>query len=109
MNLKSAQKTPPNFFEEQSEEIWKQSQVRERRVPSAWSVNLRYAAIFIGLVIGGWIAINRPNPESCESFACLWEKTKPEDIQLNNTEIELWLEDDLLFESLTSDDELLNF
>ena len=41
-------------------------------------------------------------PEACESFACLWDRTPVQSIPLDDAEIETWMDDDLLFETVFS-------
>ena len=109
MDLKSAQKTPSNFFEEQRKAIWESAKEnQENSSYSKWR-SLKLAAVFIGLIIGVWMAVSEPIPKTCQTFACLWETTNPEEIQLTPSETELWLEDDILFETLTYDDEIHDF
>lgn len=60
----------------------------------------KWAAAWVVLFGGIWINQLLTTQEACVTFACLWEKTSSEDLELPEEEIDLWLEDDLLFEEL---------
>lgn len=99
-------KTPPGFFESQQRAIWEQataegiSDVRlASRVPSwfGWTAGIA-AALVIALLVGP----ETPGAD-CQTFACLWETTPAEHLQLDDSEIDLWMEDDLLFETMLND------
>jgi hypothetical protein len=63
----------------------------------AWVAGLA-ATLAIGLFF-----VLPQTPEACESFACLWDRTPAQSIQLDDAEIETWMEDDLLFESVLNE------
>lgn len=99
-------KTPSGFFENQQRSIWEQASdssiLLERTksgVPSwtGWTVGIA-AALVLALVIGPEV-----NDPECQTFACLWEATPSESLQLDDREFDLWMEDDLLFETIIND------
>lgn len=100
-------KTPPGFFEDQQRAIWKHApgaatldEPRTVGVPTwiGWTVGVA-AALVLALVVGP--GMNEP---ACQTFACLWESTPAETLQLDDSEIDLWMEDDLLFETILYDE-----
>ena len=95
--------TPDGFFEAQRTAIWQAAEQPSEKVaapvrslPSWWAWVASSAAL-LALTIY-WNV--QTHESECATFACLWEST-PEDARVpSDEEVELWLEDDLLFESI---------
>ena len=100
---KSPYTTPKGFFEEQQKAIWKEasSLTTEHELERSGGFG-RYAwaaGIAATLAIGLFLALP-DTAEHCETFACLWEETPIQSLPLDDAEIESWLEDDVLFETV---------
>ena len=98
--------TPEGFFEQQQKVIWKEAsrQTAERELEHvggfgryAWAAGIA-AILSIGLLF-----VLQQTPEACESFACLWDRTPVQSIPLDDDEIETWMDDDLLFETVLNE------
>lgn len=99
-------RTPEGFFNQQQKAIWKRasSPATKHELKHvggfgryAWAVGLA-ATSAIGLFF-----ILPKTPEACETFACLLDRTPVQSIQLDDAEIEIWMEDDLLFETVLNE------
>ena len=95
--------TPEGFFQQQQAAIWKEGSAKAtehelKRIGGvkryAWS-----AGIAATLAIGLFFALPE-TAEHCETFACLWDETPVQSLPLDDTEIESWMEDDVLFETV---------
>lgn len=95
--------TPEGFFAQQQEAIWKAaSSTTAEREPQRVGGLGRYAwaaGIAATLAVGMFFALPE-TAENCETFACLWEDTPVQSLPLDDTEIESWMEDDVLFETV---------
>ena len=99
-------KTPTGFFESQQSTIWEHANAvgipDERHYAGfptwiGWTAGLA-AALVLALLVGPASDVS-----DCQTFACLWEATPSEHLHLDDTEIDLWMEDDLLFETMIND------
>ena len=92
-------KTPDDYFDSLEASITNKlsgDRVKRRRFGS-WAVA---AGLAIGLLVGyGW---ELRGETSCETFACLLEKTSPEELPMDQL-LESALVDDELFELLLED------
>ena len=98
--------TPEGFFKRQQKAIWKRALSRATKRERKHVGGLgRYAwAAGIAATSGiGLFFVLLQTHEACESFACLWERTPVKSIPLNDAEIETWLDDDLLFETVLNE------
>jgi len=99
-------RTPEGFFKQQQEAIWKRaSSTTAEREPQRFGGLRRYAraaGLAATLAIGLFFVLPQ-TPEACESFACLWDRTPMQSIQLDDAEIETWMDDDLLFETVLNE------
>lgn len=95
--------TPKGFFQQQQEAIWKevsaQATVHELKRIGGLKRYTWAAGIAATLAIGLFFALPE-TAEHCETFACLWEETPVHSLPLDDTEIESWMEDDVLFETV---------
>jgi hypothetical protein len=93
------------FFVHQRERIWNAAHseaVCTSRVKSIHRARLRYAAVFIPVLIGSIAFFVMPKETfSCTTFHCLWERTNKNDIHLTDSELDQWLNDDQLYFELT--------
>lgn len=97
-------KTPPEFFEQQRTEIWSASGHIQPPAAAPFQPPYAWAAAVAAVIVGSWLfTVLRPDGP-CESFACLWDATDPATIELTQEEVDLWLEDDLLFDSMMNFD-----
>ena len=99
-------KTPEGFFNQQQKAIWKRasSPSAERGLKPVGGLG-RYAwaaGLAVTLAIGLFCVLPQ-TPEACESFACLWDRTPIQSIPLDDAEIETWVDDDLLFETVLNE------
>ena len=102
-NQKTPYTTPEGFFKQQQEAIWKEaSSTTAEREPQRFGGlrrNAWAAGIAATLAVGLFFALPK-TAENCETFACLWEDTPVQSLPLDDTEIESWMEDDVLFETV---------
>ena len=99
-------RTPEGFFKQQQEAIWKRasSAPTEPELKHAGRLG-RYAwaaGLAATLTIGLFFVLPQ-TPEACETFACLWDRTPVQSIPLDDAEIETWMDDDLLFETVLNE------
>ena len=118
-NGSSEWNVPADFFEAQRKRIWESamndtdaiSQHADSKADSQqlgpkssvwrrWSQTQKMAAawvvLFGGIWVNQWVSVR----ETCVTFACLWEQTDPTEFNLSEGDIEIWLEDDLLFQEI---------
>ena len=98
--------TPEGFFEQQQKAILKavSPHTTKRELEHEGGLG-RYAwaaGIAATLAIGLFFVLPQ-SPEACESFACLWDRTPVQSIPLDDAEIETWMDDDLLFETVLNE------
>lgn len=93
------------FFVHQREQIWNAAHgeaVSTSRVNASHRYRLRYAAVFIPVLIGSIaFLLTTQDTSSCTTFYCLWERTEKNDIHLTDSELDQWLNDDQLYFELT--------
>ena len=98
--------TPEGFFAQQQEAIWKEaSSTTAEQEPQRFGGlrrNAWAAGIAATLSVGLFFALPE-TAENCETFACLWEETPVQSLPLDDTEIESWMEDDVLFETVLNE------
>lgn len=99
-------RTPEGFFNQQQKAIWKRasSPATEGELKHVGGLG-RYswaAGLAATLAIGLFFSLLQ-TPEACETFACLWDRTPVQSIQLDDVEIEIWMDDDLLFETVLNE------
>ena len=103
---KTPYRTPEGFFNQQHNAIWKRasSPATERELKHVGGLG-RYvwAAGLAATMALGLFFIIPQTPEACETFACLWNRTPVQSIQLDDVEIEIWMDDDLLFETVLNE------
>ena len=94
---------PVGFFKQQQEAIWKEaSSLPAEQEPKRVGGLGRYVwatGIAATIAIGLFFALPEA-AENCETFTCLWEETPVESLPLDDSEIESWIEDDMLFETI---------
>ena len=99
-------RTPEGFFKQQQEAIFKRASSASTEPELKHAVGLgRYAwiaGLAATLAIGLFFVLPQ-TPEACESFACLWDRTPVQSIPLDDAEIETWMDDDLLFETVLNE------
>ncbi len=98
--------TPEGFFKQQQKTIWTRASSPVNELESNHVGNSgRYpwaSGVAATLAIGLFF-VHPQNPEACESFACLWGRIPVQSIPLDDAEIETWMDDDILFETVLNE------
>jgi len=105
-------KTPDRFFESHREAIWDAARNRTRDLPPATPVvkpkaPLAVAAAVAAVIVGTWFFAVLNQSEACQTFACLWDNTQPEELQFSEEDLDQWIQDDLLFQEIIDSETLL--
>ena len=105
-------KTPDGFFESHREAIWEAAQSDSHRIPHATvevkpRTPLAVAAAVATVIIGTWFFTLLNQSDACETFACLWDNTQPEELQLSEEDLNQWIQDDLLFQDIMNSEDFL--
>lgn len=87
------------FFDEQRTQIWSTALDLHDANPNGFSPKTSRttpiaAALVFALATAG-VLLHSSKQEPCKTFACLWEAT--ESIEIDESELELWLSDDALY------------
>lgn len=108
MSMKTSPfKTPPGFFEGQQRAIWEQAKGegnRAERIAAGTPSWVGWTAGIAAVLFVAFLVSPGTGDANCETFACLWDATPTEQLEIDDREIDLWMEDDFLFESLLNDD-----
>jgi hypothetical protein len=105
-------KTPDGFFESHRKAIWDAAQSNAHdSLPATFVVKpkapLAIAAAVAAVIIGTWFFAVLNQAETCQTFACLWDNTQPEELQFSEEDLDQWIQDDLLFQEIMESEALL--